>query len=101
MWRSPAPERGSGASCSFLSRFFEQPIRILRGLVGASYLNSRWQRRILFLEPGPWQIRRQRRVTQYGHARISPKPSREGSQTTSDSPVSPKSARLPPRPVKT
>jgi hypothetical protein len=62
-WRSPAPERGSGASCSFSSRFFELPIRILRGLVGASYLNSRRQRRIRFLEPGPRQIRRQRRVT--------------------------------------
>ena len=51
------------SSCSFPGRFLDQPPRILGGLAGTSYLNSRRQRRPLFSEPRRQQIRRHRRVT--------------------------------------
>ena len=56
-------QQGSGASCPYLNRLFEHPVQILPGLAGDNCLNSRRQRRLLFLAPRPRQIRRQRRVT--------------------------------------
>ena len=49
--------------CSLSDRFFGQLVQILPGLAGGNCLNSGRQRRLLILESGVRQIRRQRRMT--------------------------------------
>ena len=93
--------RGIWASCSFLSRFFGQPVQNLPGLAGANCQNSRRKLHLLFMDPAARQIRRQGRVTEYGCRWVCPASPPESPQPGFWPTGIPKSTGSHPRPVKT